>query len=289
LSAELGPIPPTIPGSGYANAYIPQQVIHDLAGNSSNAQGPYATPIDNVPPTITAGFSASGSTFTVGQSVQINYSCGDNSSGVALCAGQAASPACQLAPASGPLTYGFSSPIDTSAGQIGTHSFSVTSTDCAGNLSAQFKVSYTIAAPAVNLALLATPSENIKEGTTGVDYPILLDLSTATAYDVVVTTQFTIPSGVLSGNLTATYWIGPCTVSGCPTNPISPVACNVSGTTVICDVGTLLSVFKGQGVIVKINIPVSSTAAGQQFTAVTKATSASSSAKPVNQTFKVTK
>jgi hypothetical protein len=290
LNTSIGPISPTVPGGVYANAYIPKQSIQDLAGNPSDTQGPYATPIDTVIPTVAATFSAAGSSFNVGSNVNINYSCADNASGVASCAGTAA-PACPTAPAAGPLTFKVASPINTAASQLGLHSFQVYAKDCAGNTSSPTTVSYTITAPQANLDLIEAPSLSITQGTTGIEYPLLLDLSSNTAYDLVVTSQFTVPAGVLNGGLSASYWVGPCLGSSCSTNPTSPVACSVSGTTISCPmIGQLLSVARFQGVILRINIPVLSTAtAGTQFSAVTTVTSANASTQNGKQTFTVKK
>ncbi|MGA8150552.1 MAG: hypothetical protein WB952_06360 [Terriglobales bacterium] len=298
LSGSVGPIYPNV-ASGYASAAIPQQVVHDLAGNSSDPQGPYPTPIDMVPPTIAVSYPV-GNTFNVGQSnASITYKCADTGSGVSACAGQAVVPACPMAPGLGSSNYSFASAVNTSASQIGPHVFNVTSTDCAGNVSSSAQVSYTVVAPSADVAIGAIPPAagnvpgNIKRGTTGYDYPFALDLSASTAYNVVITSQFTVPANVLNGNLSATYWVGPCSLSGCGTNPSSPVACSVSGLTITCNVGQVASVLKLQGVVVKVSIPVSSTATvGTNFSAVSTVSSANdpkSSDNSVKQTFTVSK
>ena len=78
-------------GTG-ATAQIPAITINDLAGNTSNAQGPFATPIDNTAPTFSAKFNVSGTNFTVGQNVIGTFTCADaGGSGVATCGTQTVS------------------------------------------------------------------------------------------------------------------------------------------------------------------------------------------------------
>jgi hypothetical protein len=90
----------------------------DVAGNQTDASTSYTVvvPPDTTPPTVIVSSPATGSVFTVGGLVLANYSCSDEAggSGLATCIGPVASGA----------------PIDTS---LGTHTFSVTATDVAGN------------------------------------------------------------------------------------------------------------------------------------------------------------
>jgi hypothetical protein len=75
-----------------------------------------APPQDTTPPTVTIGSPADGSVFSVGQVVPADYGCADEvgGSGLATC--------------DGPVATG--TPIDTS---LGTHTFTATATDVAGN------------------------------------------------------------------------------------------------------------------------------------------------------------
>ena len=75
-----------------------------------------APPPDLTPPTVTITTPADGAVFTVGQIVLADYACADEAggSGVATC--------------DGPVASG--DPIDTS---LGTHTFTVSATDVAGN------------------------------------------------------------------------------------------------------------------------------------------------------------
>lgn len=263
------------PGSASATASIPQQQVSDLAGNPSNTQGPYPSPIDRALPTIGAGFSASGSTFTVGQTVSINYSCADVGSGVALCAGQVPA-SCPAAPAAGPGSYSPSSVIDTSAGQIGPHTFSVTATDCAGNVSAPKSVSYSIVAAAADMLIFDSPvSQSIKKGTSGAYFNGIVNLNSPTANNVMITSTFQIPNGVLNGSLSASFATVSCSIFGCSAFPNGGTPCLVSGNTITCNVGQVVSIGKGKGVVLKITIPVSANAvANTTFKAVTTVQSA---------------
>jgi hypothetical protein len=279
LTTKFGPVFSVVPGSGPANAAIPQQVIQDLAGNSSNTQGSYPTPIDTTLPTVAATFSAPGNTFTVGQSgVSINYACHDTGSGVASCPGLPVPPACPTAPSAGPLTFNSSAPIDTSAAQLGPHTFNVNSTDCAGNISSPATpVSYTIAAPPADLWLFEIPlaSDSIKRGTTGSFYAAVINLSSPTAYNVVITTTFPAPPSGVLGSVSAGYALVTCKLTGCTTLPNSTTPCGVSGTTITCTVPLLPSVATSKyGVVVKVSIPVLATAPLKAFTSVSTVTSA---------------
>ena len=99
----------------------------DLAGNIATATATYNV-VDATAPTATLTTPANGATYTRGQLVNAAYSCADNpgGTGVATC--------------SGPVASG--SPIDTST--VGAKTFTVTTSDRAGNISAA-TVSYTVA------------------------------------------------------------------------------------------------------------------------------------------------
>jgi streptogramin lyase len=90
----------------------------DVAGNPAEASTTYlvSPPPDTTAPTVTITSPADGSVFTVGQVVLADYGCTDEVGGSAL------------ATCGGPVVTG--SPIDTS---LGTHTFSVSTTDVAGN------------------------------------------------------------------------------------------------------------------------------------------------------------
>jgi hypothetical protein len=96
----------------------------DLAGNSS---GSNVRPIkiDKTPPTITVTAPASGATYLLNASVASNFSCSDALSGISTCVGPAANG------------------TNFSTNTIGTHNFTVTATDVAGNQT-QVTSTYTV-------------------------------------------------------------------------------------------------------------------------------------------------
>jgi probable HAF family extracellular repeat protein len=117
-------------GSEDANAATDSRTVCDNAGNCT-VVGPIAgNKIDLRAPTIVITVPT-GSTFALGQSVVSNYSCTDGGSGVATCAG--------------PVASGES--IDTTT--AGSHTFTITATDTAGNATTS-SATYTVEAPAVD-------------------------------------------------------------------------------------------------------------------------------------------
>ena len=100
----------------------------DVAGNGASASTSYvvAPPPDTTPPTISISIPADGAVFSVGQVVLADYACADEvgGSGVGSC--------------DGPVADG--APIDTS---LGTHTFSVSASDVAGN-GASVSTSYVV-------------------------------------------------------------------------------------------------------------------------------------------------
>lgn len=104
---------------------------------------PLVVNIDTTPPTITITTPPSGATYTITQAVASSYACADAGSGVATCAGPVASGA----------------NIDTAS--VGSKTFTVNSTDVAGN-SATSSVAYTVAG--YSLCLLYDPTHAVKSG-----------------------------------------------------------------------------------------------------------------------------
>lgn len=254
----------TAAGTVNANASTNVQTLCDLATNCTNTVVT-GNKIDKQNPTIGAiTLSPTGGSYTVGQVVTASFAgCTDGAgSGLASCL-----------TSTGKTSGGT---IDTSS--PGPHSFTVTAVDKVGNTTVSPAVNYTVTAAAADLFLTEIPlaPDNIKRGTTGNFYAGVVNLSSPTANNVVITTSFTVPSGVLNGAVSANFGLVSCTVKGCSVVPNSGAACSVSGTTITCNVGQLGSVLStGRGAVVKVNIPVAATAAvNTKFSSLTTVTSA---------------
>lgn len=265
---------PTVSGSGAA-AQIPQQTIQDLAGNISNTQGPYPTPIDNTAPTFTAKFNASGTTFNVGQSVMGTFTCADSISGVAVCGPQTVST-CTGTPGMGLASFNTPVPIDTTAGAVGSHT--VRAVDCAGNPSTT-SVTYNVAFGSAELliATLPNPLASVKNGS-NLTYKIaVLDIGPNAASNVVVTNP--IPAN--TSYVSAISGIVSCTLAGC--NDLtagSSCSFNPTANTVTCSTPTVKPVIPGlTGFVIKLVVKVS---VPKGTTSVTdKATVSSSNPDPI--------
>ena len=246
-------------GTGAA-AQIPAITIQDLAGNTSNAQGPFATPIDNTAPTFSAKFNVSGTNFTVGQNVIGTFTCADTGgSGVATCGTQTVS-VCSGTPGIGLALFNTPVTIDTSAAAIGSHT--VRAVDCAGNPSTT-SVTYNVSLGSVELAIANVPNPllSVKSGN-NLTYKIFaLNLSANTASNVVVTD--TIPAN--TQYVSAMSGIVSCTFSGC--NDLTTGSlCSVSGTggpgsVVTCTTPTVKPILPGlTGYVIKLVVKVSAPA-----------------------------
>jgi hypothetical protein len=283
-------------GANTVNSAAPTNSLQacDLAGNCvSVAAGPFK--IDLQPPTITGPtLSSAGPYYLNGPPVTVTYACSDGSgSGVASCIGTETLP--------GGGTINTSSGGTISMSTAGNYTFTVTATDNAGNRSTS-SVSFSVsAAPAADLAIVELPvTDSIERGKTGHYYAGVINLSSPTANNVVITSIFTVPNNVLNGSLSGSYALVSCSLLGCST-PSSGSSCSVtttvgSSTTVAiltCNVGQLVSISKLKGEVMTVNIPVLSTAAvNTKFSSVTRVTSDNdpkSSNNSVSESYTVTK
>jgi photosystem II stability/assembly factor-like uncharacterized protein len=115
----------TGPISGFTtgNHFI-QYRSTDVAGNVESTKL-FAFKADSNPPTVNIAQPVDGAVYKLGASKNASYKCADKQSGIASCVG----------------TVPSGSPVDTST--IGTHSFTVTGTDVAGNVTT-VTVHYTV-------------------------------------------------------------------------------------------------------------------------------------------------
>jgi hypothetical protein len=239
----------------------------DLAGNCVTVStGPYN--FDLQPPTITGPtFSSAGPYYVNGPPVTVTFTCTDGvGSGMASCSG------------SGPTASGGT--LNTST--AGNFTFAVTAIDNVGNKTTA-SLPYTVSlAPSADVAVGDIPIRlSIKRGNTGIYYPWAIDLSSNSANNVVVTSTFTVPNNVLNGSITGSYSVVTCSGLGCSSGMKGGTACSVATTVgsntvaaVTCNVGSLMSISKLQGVVLGINIPTLSTATtNTTFSSVTTVTS----------------
>jgi hypothetical protein len=258
-------------GNWSSDANTNTQQYCDLASNCTVFQNaaivvnntvPPGFKIDEIPPTISAiTLNPTGGVYTVGEKVTASFTCGDVGSGVASCLGTG-----------GVASGGF---ISTST--TGPQTFTVTATDIAGNTTTS-SINYTVNAPSADVALFETANTGTPKHGTSLTYTLwALDLSTNSASNVTITATMNLPAGVLgSGGVSAIAGIVECNLfTGCK-DITTGTSCSVgANNTVTCTIGTLPSVFKLAGAVVKIVIPISSTATpGSKFTVTGTVTSA---------------
>ena len=253
--------------SAFDNVGIPeqnQQLVTQPSGPCPNAPMSSGTQcyvtsmfsaelnVDSTPPTIMPTFTppSTGNIFAVGASVNVHFGCADALAGIASCVATGVSG----------LTDGGA--INTSSSQVGTHTFTITATDKAGNMTMQ-QVQYQIVASA-ELVLLNVAKLTVNQGSS-LTYNIgVLDLGPSVADDLVVTD--TLPAGTTF--VSAGYGTVTCTLSGCSDMSGPGSACMISGNTVTCNIPTVGLLLKtGTGALVKITVNVNSaTPAGTVLT-----------------------
>jgi len=242
--------------------------IKDLANNTSNAQGPFSTPIDGTAPTFTAKFNASGTTFNVGTSVMGTFTCADSISGVAVCGTQTVS-ACTGTPGMGLATFNTPVPIDTTAGAVGTHT--VRAVDCAGNPSTT-SVTYSVAFGSAELAIANIPNPllSVKNGNNLTYKIFVLNFSANTASNIVVTNP--IPANTTF--VSAMSGIVSCTFAGCNDLTTGSSCILGSNNTVTCTTPTVKPILPGlTGFVIKLVVKVSAPSGVKSITDTATVTS----------------
>ena len=266
----------TLQWSAIDNVGIPEQnqqrILQPSAGNCPGTSSPvlaggfcyetslFSAPlnIDSTPPTITPVFTpaSNGNIFAVNSTVHVSFGCADALSGIATCLSTGVSG----------LTDG--GLISTVSSQAGTHTFTITATDKAGNTTTQ-SVQYQVVASSELLLLnLARPTVNQGSNLT---YNIaVLNLGPAVADNVVVTD--TLPAGTMF--VSAGYGVVSCNLGGCSDMNGPGSACSLSGNTVTCNIPTVGLLFKSfTDVLVKVTVKVTTAAVGSVLsdTAMVKA------------------
>src|SRR6202011_3404214 len=142
----------------------------------------------------------------------------------------------------------------TSASQVGTHTFTITATDKAGNTATQ-SVTYQIVGSS-ELLLLNFARPTVNQGSNLTYNVVVLNLGPSVADNVVVTD--TLPAG--TSFVSAGYGIVTCMPGGCSDLNGPGSACSISGNTVTCRIPTVGLFFKSfTGALVKITVNVNAT------------------------------
>ena len=199
--------------------------------------------IDSVYPTVSLTFNPAGGVYSAGQSVSATFTCTD----LHLAS-------CTATLDSNPFTPGAN--ILTTAGK---HSITVTGVDLAGNTTTQ-TFPYQVLADADVAVFEQETSDRVKPGNSLTYITWALDLSKTDAAEVTLNEQIQLPANgsVHLGNVTASVAVVSCSLSGCTTSMPAGTSCSVSGTSITCNIGTLPSLLKLKGAVVKTVIPVAS-------------------------------
>ena len=175
----------TVPaGTETANASTGSLKVCDLAGNCANAGPIGGNMIDKKAPAIALTTPGNGAVYSANQAVNANYSCSDNGSGVANCAGSVANGA----------------KIDTTPNGISaSKSFTVKSADKAGNAASQIG-NYLISCHYVAIGI--SPSTVTRNSVVTVSADIMS--CTSSSQSISVKFELTGPANSKTGSTTKT-------------------------------------------------------------------------------------
>jgi uncharacterized repeat protein (TIGR01451 family) len=258
----------SVPADGqYALHYFAQdcagtQELRFVAfGNGGWSTTFYTAPInvDTVAPLIPGGLTTSPKLKTINgtpnsvlqnQPVTVSYRCTDDRSGVATCGGSTFG-------APGTLNTGvLTSALDTSTAGIKT--FTVQTTDFAGNPGTPATLTYNVVPATADLAILQLAPRTVKTGSLMTYDLLAVNFGPNTASGVKI--KDVLPAGVTF--VSAGFEDITCALfGGCKSVPQSN-ACTLSGNMVVCDAGQLnaLSLASLDGVGVQIVVKVTASA-----------------------------
>ncbi len=208
--------------------------------------------LDSTPPTVALVFSPGGGTYAVNQAATGVFTCSDPlknfvASGVATC--QA------VVDGGSPVNYPSAATLNTAT--AGAHTVTVTAVDNAGNATSQV-FNYTVLADAVVAIFEQETSDDVKPGHNLTYVAWALDLSKTDAAETTVTEQIQLTKGIVQfSNVTANVALVSCSLFGCSSMPpAGGSSCSVSGTSITCTIGTLPSLYKLKGAVIKTVISV---------------------------------
>jgi len=252
---------------------IAAQSVTDLAGNTSAIVPAASFNIDMQPPTISP-IGGGGATYTVGGSpATITFSCNDFlGSGIAGCAATGLPVSGVTGPTCMQTTelWTCTASVTPIAGNVGSYTINVTSTDNVGNAAppmyASLKIVY--ASTQANMLFTQLPALAIP-GRTLQLYIAAADFSPAKTPTVVyggaASITMTMPSGTLSGSASALYASVNCSSFPCTDTPSSGAPCvtstmtsgNTTTVTVSCTLGTLYDAFTTRsGDVIRVTLPI---------------------------------
>jgi uncharacterized repeat protein (TIGR01451 family) len=256
----------SVPADGqYALHYFAQdcagtQELRFVAfGNGGWSTTFYTAPInvDTVAPLIPGGLTPSVKLKTISgtpnsvlqnQPVTVSYRCTDDRSGVASCGGSTLG-------APGTLNTGvLTSTLDTST--AGSKTFTVQTTDFAGNPGTPVTLTYNVVPATADLAILQRAPKTVKTGSQFTYEAVAVNLGPKTAFGVRITDA--LPAGTTF--VSASFEDFSCVLFGGCHGPSQASSCSFTGSMVVCDVGELKAVTEFPSAGVRVEVVVNVTA-----------------------------